>query len=373
MFATAAAALGLLLVAPSTTYAYAVNTPPPDVAPGYQTVFNDPTAALNPKHNKLCYRNALAWLAEGPIPVHCTARVAHQASALCSSYLHVAQTTTTTTTVFKTTTITSETTATATQTSTFQTTQVVRTTLTTKTTSTSVFTTTTTSPTSTFTATIFTAPVPVESAFPLLVKARQAGYHHNQFECPAVSKKNLEYLLGLLHYACACLGIYPSDHTNKHTSTSTVELTSTITTIRPKFVTITTTTTTTTTSTTPITTSSTTTTTKTTTTTSPVVATTTAVVDYCDITYNGGGITPGNTILLPNSTLTDRECCITCFETLNCVASAVGLGYCQLLVKIQSLNGTSASDQCPLGIEDYPVEPGPGTLYLGPCGIGTNN
>ncbi|KAM7213394.1 hypothetical protein V8F06_011244 [Rhypophila decipiens] len=374
MFATAAAAgaLGLLLVAPSKTYAYALNTPPPDVAPEYHTVFNDPTAALNPKHNRLCYGNALVWLAEWPIPFHCTARVAHQASAFCSSYLHIAKTTTTTT-VFKPETTTFQTTTTATQTSTSISTELVTTTLTTKTTFTSVSTTTTTSPTSTFTTTIFTTPGPGDPAFPLLVKARQAGYHHNQYDCPDLSKKYLEYRPSvLLHFACACLGIYPSD---QHTSTSTQQTTTTVTTIKPKFITITTTTTTTTTSTTPTTTTkSTTTTTTTTSTTSPVVATATAVVNYCDISYSGGGITPGNTILEPggNSTLTGRECCIICFDTLNCVASAVGLGYCQLLVKTEPLNGTSTSNQCPLGIEDYPVEPGPGTLYLGPCGTGTN-
>jgi len=109
-----------------------------------------------------------------------------------------------------------------------------------------------------------------------------------------------------------------------------------------------------------------------TTSTSGTVATETAVVDYCSITYNGGGVTPGNTVIRPPGDLSGRECCVLCWNTPNCVASAVGVGFCQLLVKTEPLTDAPTSLQCPLGIENYTYLEGPGTLYRGPCSPGLN-
>jgi len=54
-------------------------------------------------------------------------------------------------------------------------------------------------------------------------------------------------------------------------------------------------------------------------------------------------------------------------EHPNCVASAFP-NTCQLLVKSQQLDGAPTNLQCPLGIEDYNYQPGPGVVYQGPCG-----
>jgi hypothetical protein len=98
-----------------------------------------------------------------------------------------------------------------------------------------------------------------------------------------------------------------------------------------------------------------------------VSAVATTCVDYCSPTYNGGGVTPGNTVITPPGGLNGSECCYLCWKTSNCVASAVGIGFCQLLVKTSTLTGAPTSDMCPLGIENYEYLNGPGTLYRGPC------
>lgn len=343
--ALVAAALGLIFVPTATTLHIDVHSP-----------FNAQDSD-NPQH---CAKKALTWLAQCSIPSDCTVQVATQALNFCRSYLHPSRTTATR---FNTVIATSVTTGTATQTLTSQITTIQTSTLTTTTTGTET-TTITTPTTSTLTAaTSYVAPS--DSTLQGVIKARHAG--DQQSHCPDLSKKHLTRRPAVqLSYACQCLGIQvTTDTTTKSSATTT-----TTTTTKSTTTTTTTTSTTTTTTTTEITTTSTTTTS--TTTTSLLVSTATAVVDYCDITYNGSGTTPGNTVVEPGGGLTGRQCCVLCFNTINCVASATGPGYCQLLIKTSPLAGAPTSPQCPLGIENYNYMPGPGTLYRGPCSPGLN-
>ena len=82
----------------------------------------------------------------------------------------------------------------------------------------------------------------------------------------------------------------------------------------------------------------------------------------------------GNLVIIPtypDFPQTGVECCVLCFERQNCVASAfiASALECELLIRV---NGTTvgATDQCPLGIEDYDFgspDVG-GNVYPGPCG-----
>ncbi|KAK4206315.1 hypothetical protein QBC37DRAFT_381220 [Rhypophila decipiens] len=84
--------------------------------------------------------------------------------------------------------------------------------------------------------------------------------------------------------------------------------------------------------------------------------------------YNPSGNGIGNTILTPPGVATAFECCVLCWNTINCVASAFPSG-CQLLVKTETLDGAPTSDTCPLGIEGYNFLLGPGVVYVGPCAV----
>lgn len=283
------------------------------------------------------------------LPPPCVQEFASKAAQFCSSYLHLPATSTTTTSDVKVVTVTV--TATATKQATLVETSTSRT-VTTKT-----DTTTTPSTTTTGTTTVATSYIPP----PVITVKKRWGPPGPR--CPNLPTKVFDRLAPRdVSSLCSCFGVTPTTTL----STKTIRATSTTTATSTKTSTSTTTTTAVTVS------VSTTTTTTTSTTTVQLQATATAIVDYCDITYNGGGVTPGNTVVRAPGDLGPRECCTLCWNTPNCVASATGLGFCQLLVKTSPLEGAPTSLQCPLGIENYEYLEGPGTLYRGPCSPGLN-
>lgn len=295
-----------------------------------------------------CPGHALGYLAGDLRKARCIENIASQASEFCSSYLSLPATSLATTFQFNTVTktfteiLTSGTTAITTSTSSSVTT--------TTTISTSIIT------SATGTTTVATSYVP-PPPFTVTVGRRDNP------KCPDLPIKQLSHLpAALLSSACRCLG----------TASTTTVLTRTVVASATTTTSTTRTTTSTTTSTTIEILVSTATTTSPTTSTSGTVATETAVVDYCSVTYNGGGVTPGNIVIRPPGDLNGYDCCVLCWSTPNCVASAVGVGFCQLLVKVSPLTGAPTSPQCPLGIENYQYLPGPGTLYRGPCSPGLN-
>lgn len=294
-----------------------------------------------------CTRRALDHLGcQRFLPPPCVQEFASKAVQFCSSYLHLPATSATTTSDVKVVTVTV--TATATKQATIVETSTSRT-VTTKT-----DTTTTPSTTTIGTTTVATSYIPP----PVVTVKKRWGPG-----CPNLPTRVLDRLAPRdVSSLCSCFGVTPTTTL----STKTIRATSITTATR------TTTSTSTTTATTVTVSVSTTTTTTTSTTTVQLQATATAIVDYCDITYNGGGVTPGNTAIRPPGDLTPRECCTLCWNTPNCVASATGFGYCQLLVKTSPLEGAPTSLQCPLGIENYVYLEGPGTLYRGPCSPGLN-
>ncbi|KAK4099179.1 hypothetical protein N658DRAFT_487946 [Parathielavia hyrcaniae] len=93
----------------------------------------------------------------------------------------------------------------------------------------------------------------------------------------------------------------------------------------------------------------------------------------CSVRYAGaGGSGVGNnTVEFPLGTTSDVQCCELCHGKPNCIASGyLGNGHCQLLVKVDPLAGAPTSEQCPLGIEDYPGVGGEdpaGPIMKGPC------
>ncbi|KAI1389988.1 uncharacterized protein F4822DRAFT_400428 [Hypoxylon trugodes] len=107
--------------------------------------------------------------------------------------------------------------------------------------------------------------------------------------------------------------------------------------------------------------------TKSTTTTSVVTATQTASYDRCSIGYTSGGNGQGNHAESVQAT-SSQDCCQQCQQKQNCVASVYTSTTCQHLIKSSQLSGAKTSDQCPLGIEDYPFGPVGGMVYPGPCG-----
>ncbi|KAK1752605.1 hypothetical protein QBC47DRAFT_61335 [Echria macrotheca] len=308
-----------------------------------------------PIGSETCGHQALSYLnCKGPLSPSCAEQVAVQAASFCSSYLSK------TATAFNTVTVVSTVVSTGTQTLTSGATATTTSTTSTATTTTETSTETDTS-TSTFTAATSYIPPPLPTITEKKLKRAAAA----PSVCPDLSKKGLTRLRpAKVSSICSCLGI------KAQTTTTTATDTESTTTTTPT--TTSTTTTQTSTSTTVETDVSTTTETTSTTTTTGVVATTTAIVDYCDLTYNGGGVPPGDTVIRPPGDLSGRDCCVLCWNTANCVAAANGLGYCQLLIRTSTLDGAPTSDQCPLGIENYTYLDGPGTLYRGPCSPGLN-
>ncbi|KAK0708440.1 hypothetical protein B0H67DRAFT_340617 [Lasiosphaeris hirsuta] len=283
----------------------------------------------------------------------CIQQVAVQAVAFCSSYLSQ------TATVFNTVTEVTTATSTATETYTSEATATDTSTSISGTTATETQTETSTS-TSTFTVSTSYIP-PTDTLFARFEPSAAASTSCLDLSTRALTRRPAAKISSV----CSCLGV-----TTAATTTITTETLTTGTTTTEATTTDTTTTETTTTTEVQVSVSTTTATT-TTTTTSGTVATETAILDYCDITYNGGGVTEGNTVISAGD-LSGRDCCVLCWYTENCVASAVGVGFCQLLVKKTALDGAPTSAVCPLGVEDYTYLEGPGTLYRGPCSPGLN-
>jgi len=92
------------------------------------------------------------------------------------------------------------------------------------------------------------------------------------------------------------------------------------------------------------------------------------VEDPCDVTYTASGNGVGNGVIPAPEPANGRDCCLLCRDTPNCVASAFPSG-CQLLVKLEPLDGAPTSLMCPLGKENYDFLPGPGSVYRGPCSL----
>ena len=101
--------------------------------------------------------------------------------------------------------------------------------------------------------------------------------------------------------------------------------------------------------------------------------TTTVPAACAGITYDSGGyVGDGNEVFpqaYPHFPQTGVECCVICYQTENCIASAFIRSAldCQLLIRT---NGTSpgASKLCPLGVYDYPFRtPHKPNIYPGPC------
>lgn len=313
-----------------------------------------------------CAGRALDYLTcHYPQSPACIEKVAVQAASFCSSYLSK------TATVFNTVTDVSTATSTATEVFTSEATTTETSTSISGATETETLTSTTISTSTFFISTSYVPPslLPsVSSSAPSSTPTVTVTFKRRgalPTSCLDLSKRALTRRpAAKLSSVCSCLGIQAA------TTTTTDTLTTSTTTTEPA--TTSTTTTETTTSTEIEISISTTTTETTTTTTSGAVTTETAILDYCDITYNGGGVTPGNTVIRPPGDLNGRQCCVLCWNTPNCVASATGLGYCQLLIKQTVLDGAPTSLQCPLGVEDYTYKEGPGTLYRGPCSPGLN-
>ncbi|KAK0743916.1 hypothetical protein B0T18DRAFT_416147 [Schizothecium vesticola] len=348
VFATAA--LGLL----PTAFGYSAPIGPPKDSP----------IGLKIGHGS-CAGRALDYLVcHHPQSPACIEKIAVQAAAFCSSFLSE------TATVFNTVTDISTATSTATEVFTSDAIATATSTSTTETIETVIVTLTSISTSTFFVSTSYVTPsdtpfVPSVSSSVPLIKVKVKHRDTLPTSCPDLHKRALTRRPAVkLSSVCSCLGITAA------TTTTTDTLTTSTTTTEDTTVSTTTTETSTTTQ---IEISVSTTTTETTTTiTSGTVATETAIVDYCDLTYNGGGVTPGNNVIRPPGDLDGRQCCVLCWNTLNCVASAIGLGYCQLLVKTSPLEGAPTNLQCPLGIENYTYVEGPGTLYRGPCSPGLN-
>lgn len=187
-------------------------------------------------------------------------------------------------------------------------------------------------------------------------------------DCPELNTASLLALgPAKVSLLCKFLGVKPRTTTVTSTKLST-KLTSTT-------ATVTSTTATTTTAVTVETALSLTTTTSVTTTTTSDVATATETsVDYCaGAPSYGPSVIPG----LDNSGVEEVvvegitspiECCRQCWSGLNCIASIFDGNTCVLLRVTESLDGTTPTDQCPLGPDDdFIFSPGPGPIRLGPC------
>ncbi|XXH03955.1 hypothetical protein Hte_010363 [Hypoxylon texense] len=107
--------------------------------------------------------------------------------------------------------------------------------------------------------------------------------------------------------------------------------------------------------------------TKHTTTTTVATATQTVASDRCSVGYTSGGNGKNNRSENVQAT-SSQDCCEQCQQKQNCVASVYTSTTCQHLVKVSQLSGAETSDQCPLGIEDYPFGDAGGMVYPGPCG-----
>jgi hypothetical protein len=65
----------------------------------------------------------------------------------------------------------------------------------------------------------------------------------------------------------------------------------------------------------------------------------------------------------------DKECCVRCHTTPDCVASLFGGWMCQMVVN-DVATGTGqglTNPYCPLGTKSFPFT-GEGKVYRGPCG-----
>ncbi|KAI1142510.1 hypothetical protein F5Y05DRAFT_409658 [Hypoxylon sp. FL0543] len=138
--------------------------------------------------------------------------------------------------------------------------------------------------------------------------------------------------------ACSCLGAALTTVTKSETTVTTTTVTSTIMTF-----------------------------TTSTTTTTVAMETQTAAYDRCSVGYSSGGNGQGNRPENVPAT-SSRDCCQQCQQRKNCVASAYTGTTCQHLIKVSQLSGAATSDQCPLGVEDYPFGAVGGMVYPGPCG-----
>ncbi|KAK0752465.1 hypothetical protein B0T18DRAFT_404929 [Schizothecium vesticola] len=291
---------------------------------GLTTVTALGNARPSPSCDAACRSDALGFLV-GRCPSKllangCIDGVAAQASTFCSAFL-------TPTTVVVASLVTTTTTVTTTSTTT------------TVTTATDLETTTLTSATSTSTITTYVPP-PTPAG-----PARRAA----PTACPELSTPRLQRLSpSKVSSLCSLLGVTPPTTTS--TSTGTTTATSTSLTLETAL--------------------SQTTTTTTTTTTTSTLATATVVIDYCDqrASYRPGVDNSETDAIEQTPAASAEECCRACWAKNNCVASAwAGDSTCRHLIKFQQQPGVPTSEQCPLGIEDYPYQPGPGNVYRGPC------
>ncbi|KAI1468140.1 uncharacterized protein F4812DRAFT_429103 [Daldinia caldariorum] len=169
--------------------------------------------------------------------------------------------------------------------------------------------------------------------------------------CPTLASLPTDSISGsAISSACSCLGASAVVSTASSDATTTSTITKLETTV-----------------TTATTTSAIFTYTKSTTTTVVAVETQTVAYDRCSVGYSSGGNGKGNHVenVQANSS---QHCCQKCQQKQNCVASVHTGAVCQLLIKETRLQGASTSEQCPLGVEDYPFGPTGGVVYPGPCG-----
>ncbi|KAK6515750.1 hypothetical protein TWF281_004340 [Arthrobotrys megalospora] len=104
-------------------------------------------------------------------------------------------------------------------------------------------------------------------------------------------------------------------------------------------------------------------------------ATVTITVPYPDKCKNipwHNGIAFGNWITVDLGFLTERECCLRCFVTPNCIAHVRpgGSSGCVNLINNRLQPGRNPTPQCPLGLKDQVFgQPGSGAVGEGPCAI----
>ena len=92
----------------------------------------------------------------------------------------------------------------------------------------------------------------------------------------------------------------------------------------------------------------------------------------CTTRHDPFGNGSGNNVDFPLGADTEEKCCRACQSRKDCVASIFYGGECQHLVNVEKILGEMTTEQCPLGVEDYPF--GPQSLstealvFAGPCG-----
>lgn len=325
-------------------------------------VFDPP--ALDHGCNTSCAIGAINYLAQRyPVPDECLARVVRQAVSFCDDFLEAKPVTATSVEMASTHAV-ETTTATNVETSTI--TVIVTSTSTSETILTEVSTATTTTPTATVTTTSYVAP-----AIKVGRRDESPSQSQNLKDCPDLAKTPPpRFPAEFLSSACCCLSMSKTASATKTittvrtalTFTATLTATATATDITSETALTTTV---------EVAESSTTTTTTTTSTVSSGTATQTLYLDACSVSFKPSGNGIGNVFVHTQNSTSAHDCCLSCFDTPNCVASAyVGGISCQLLIKKQKLPNAPTNAQCPLGIEDYKFNPGPGPVYRGPCQAG---